>query len=128
MTATITPPQNRGKRIVKMGAISYAHLMRLMLDGVYTCQELADETGLHYVTVLQYTRELHRVGAAHICAWEPDTLGRDARKIYKLGQGRDKPRSKQTTAVRQARYRAKKKARETIHMFAGEMACPYSSD
>jgi len=106
----MTPPKNKGKRIVKINTITQAHLIKLLLEGIYTCQELADETGLHYVTVLQYTRELHRVGAAHICAWEKDVLGRDLLKVYKLGEGKDARRKKLTMAQRQARYRAKRGA------------------
>lgn len=106
----MTLPINRRGRMIKMGAITYAKLVKAMLDGVYTCQELADETGLHYVTVLQYCRELHLAGAAHICGWEQDSLGRDALKVYKIGSGKDKPRRRITEAQRQARYRAKVKA------------------
>ena len=48
------PPKN--KKIIKINAISQAHLIKEMLDGTLTCKELAEETGLHYVTVLQYAR------------------------------------------------------------------------
>lgn len=92
---------------VKVGALSYAQLVLHMLEGVHNCRELADLTGLHYVTVLQYTRELHAAGAAHICAWEKDTRGRDAIKVYKIGKGRDAKREKMTAAQRQAKHRSK---------------------
>jgi hypothetical protein len=59
--------------------------------------------------VLQYTRELHRAGAAHIAGWEKDVRGRDLAKIYKLGEGTDKRRQKKTQAERQVAYRAKKR-------------------
>jgi hypothetical protein len=113
------PPYQKDKRLIKINAISYAKLVKLMLDGTHTCQELADETGLHYLTVLQYARELYRVDAAHICAWEMDALGRDALKIYKIGPGKDAKRHKDTAAERQRRRRARIKAQETINMFAG---------
>ena len=108
-----TPPSNKGKRVIKINAITYAQLIKLMLDGLYTCQELAEQTGLHYVTVLQYTRELHRAGAAHIFDYEQDGYGRDGQRIYKLGKGKDKPRRKLTTNERQRAYRARKAARLT---------------
>ncbi len=95
--------------MIKINAILQAQLIKLLLEGTYTCQELADMTGLHYVTVCQYTRELHRAGAAHISGWEKDNRGRDLAKIYKLGEGKDKPRQKKTQAERQIAYRAKKK-------------------
>ena len=107
-----TPPKN--KRMIKLNAILQAQLIKLLLDGTYTCQELADMTGLHYVTVLQYTRELHRAGAAHIAGWEKDSRGRDLAKIYKLGEGTDKRRQKKTQAERQIAYRAKKKQLKLI--------------
>ena len=96
------------KRTVrKMGAITQAQLIKHLLEGIYSCQELAEMTGLHYVTVLQYTRELHRFGAAHISSWEKDSRGRDIIKIYKIGSGKDAKREKMTQAERQARHRAK---------------------
>ena len=107
-----TPPKN--KRMIKINAILQAQLIKLLLEGTYTCQELADMTGLHYVTVLQYTRELHRAGAAHIAGWEKDSRGRDLAKIYKLGAGNDKRRQKKTQAERQIAYRAKKKQLKLI--------------
>lgn len=113
------PPKNKGKTIVKVGALSYARLVKLMLEGIYNCDELAEETGLHYVTVLHYTRELHKVGAAHICDWDKDRCGRDALKIYKLGEGKDKSRHKTPSKEISRRYRARLKSQETIHMMAG---------
>jgi hypothetical protein len=104
----MTPPKNKGRKVIKINAISQAHLIKAMLDGTLTCRELAEETGLHYVTVLQYTRELHAVGAAHICLWEKDILGRDSTKVYKIGKGKDAEREKMTGAERQARSRSKR--------------------
>ena len=104
-----TPPNQKNKRQIKINAILQAQLIKLLLEGTYTCKELAEMTGLHYTTVLQYTRELHRAGAAHISGWEKDPRGRDLAKIYKLGEGKDKPRQKKTPIERQAAYRAKKK-------------------
>lgn len=95
---------------VKMGAVLYAQMCSLMLQGELTCQELADETGLHLVTIYQYTRELHRFGAAHIARYEPDARGRHIIKIYKLGSGKDAKRVKLTQAQRQQRSRDKRKA------------------
>lgn len=95
---------------VKMGAVLYAQMCSLMMTGDLTCQELADETGLHLVTVYQYTRELHRFGAAHIARYEADRRGRHIIKIYKLGKGKDAPRVNMTPAERMQRSRAKRKA------------------
>ena len=114
-----TPLKNKGRRIVKINAFTQAKLIEAMLDGVYNCQELAEITGLHYVTVLHYTRELHRAKAAHICQWEKDTRGRDVIKIYKIGRVKDAKREKLTGAQRQARTREKKKAQEVAKIMMG---------
>jgi len=114
-----TPPKNKGRRIVKINALTQAKLIEAMLDGVYNCQELAEITGLHYVTVLHYTRELHRAKAAHICQWDKDSRGRDVVKIYRIGRGKDAKREKLTGAQRQARTREKKKAQEVAKIMMG---------
>lgn len=103
----------------KINAITQAQLIKLLLEGVYTCQQLADETGLHYVTVLQYTRELHRFGAAHISSWEKDNRGRDVLKVYKIGEGRDAKRQKLTAAQRQQRVRDKQNAQALTRVMGG---------
>lgn len=114
----MTPPRNKGRRILKMSALTYALMVKHMLDGDHNCQELADITGLHYVTVLHYTRELHRAGAAHIHMWEKDAYGRDSIRIYKIGAGRDAKRAKMTPAERQARHRVKSKQLELMRRLA----------
>lgn len=115
----MTPPLNKGKRIIKINALTQAKLIEAMLDGVYNCQELSEITGLHYVTVLQYTRELHRAKAAHICQWDKDSKGRDVIKIYRIGRGKDAKREKLTAVQRQARHRAKQKAQEVAKIMMG---------
>ena len=115
----MTPPNNKSKRIIKINAITQAHLIKLLLDGQFNCQELAAETGLHYVTVLQYTRELHRAGAAYICRWEKDRRGRDIKKIYKIGEGQDARRKKITGQQRQANCRAREAAAKLLGIVGG---------
>lgn len=95
------------RRQIKVGAITYAQLILHMLEGNHTCKELAELSGLHYVTALQYARELHKAGAAHISGWEKDSRGRDIIRVYKIGAGKDAKRQRMTQAERQARYRAK---------------------
>ena len=107
------------RKQVKVNAIAYAKMCAAMIPGDLTCQELADETGLHLVTVYQYTREMHAAGAAHIARYEPDTRGRHIIKIYKLGAGRDAKRVRQSAADRQAKHRAKAKSLSLAHVTAG---------
>jgi hypothetical protein len=105
---------------IKMGAISYALMLKHMIEGVYTCQELADFTGLHLVTVYQYTREICAAGAAHICHYEPDARGRHNIKVYKLGPGKNAKKPRVPAAKRTARYREKLKTLRLIHATAGQ--------
>ena len=116
------PPSQKNRKQVKIGAISYAQLVLHMLQGDMNCKELAEETGLHYVTVLQYARELYLAKAAHISCWEKDSLGRDNIKIYKIGKGRDAKRSAQTRAEIAKTYRSKLRGIEISHAMAGVMA------
>jgi len=91
---------------VKVNAMSYALLIKSLMHGDLTMTELTEETGLHYVTVREYCKELHKVGAIHINRYEPDACGRHTIKVYKLGEARDAKRPKMTGAERQARRRA----------------------
>jgi hypothetical protein len=93
----------------KVNALSYAQLIKYMLEGGYTCAELAELTGLHYVTVLHYTRELYKAGAAHITEWRQDTRGKASVRVYTLGRGRDVKRTPKTPAQRQALARERKR-------------------
>jgi sugar-specific transcriptional regulator TrmB len=95
------------KTKLRMNAVSYAHMIKMMLEGTRTCAELAEETGLSTATIYDYTRELHKKGAAHIITWETDTLGRDAKPVYMLGKGKDAVRRKMSTAERTRNYRAR---------------------
>jgi len=108
------------KKQIKINALLQAKLIKLLMEGTYSCAELADMTGLHYVTVLQYTRELHEAGAARICMWVKDERGRDLIKVYKLGEGNDKKRHRMTDAQRQARYREKMKQKRMQKVMAGK--------
>jgi predicted ArsR family transcriptional regulator len=105
--------------MIKVNAMCQAQLVKLLLEGTHTCYELAQATGLHYVTVLHYCRELHKAGAAHIAMWEKDSRGRDLLKVYKLGAGKDAKRRKMSSAERQRKYREKKKHAEMLQVTTG---------
>ncbi len=80
-------PTTKGRALRKVNAMAQAHLVRLLLEGQLSCEALAAETGLHYVTVLHYTRELRLAGAAYIDHYEQNARGVDCIKVYKLGLG-----------------------------------------
>lgn len=92
----------------KVNQDTYGRLFRMLLDDPCTAHELSEETGLHIVTAQSLMRTLKKHRVVHVSAWEPDRLGRDATPVYKLGEGKNKPRRRMTQAERQAKYRAKK--------------------
>lgn len=105
-------PYTGGRTLRKINAFTQGVLIELMLDGLYDCHELADLTGLHYVTVQSYCRELHRAGACYIDHWNADRRDADTIKVYKIGRGTDAKRRKLTAAQRQARSRTGRKLLE----------------
>lgn len=122
----MTTPRN--KHITKIGALTQAALVKLLLDGTRDCSELAEETGLHYVTVLRYTRALYRAKAAHICAWHADKLGRATLKVCKLGTGRDAKRPCMTGNEKAAKYRERQRAKKLQLVVAGAGALVQSAN
>jgi len=101
---------------IKVNAMSFALLVKEMLAGEFTCEELAERTGLHYVTVLRYTREMHRAGSAYIRAWRMNERKQYVLKVYGIGDREDarKPRAAMTSAQRQLKYRAKVRRRQDV--------------
>jgi hypothetical protein len=112
------PPTHFGRKLSKIGALSSATLMLHMLEGTYTCTQLAELTGLHYGTVLDYGRALHKVGACHICGWEEDAKGRRVVRVYQLGFGKDMKQPKMTAAEKSQRYRDKQLSKKMLFMMA----------
>lgn len=113
-------PSVKNRKAIRINALSNANLIKLLMGGTYSCAELAAETGLHYCTVLEYTRALHHVGAAFIDSWEKDPRGRDATKIYKLGTGKDTKRERMSGSARTAKYREKKCAQQMALVLGGQ--------
>lgn len=95
---------------VKVNAISLAVLIKRLSEGTHTCRELADETGLHIQTIYQWCRQLHKLGAIHICMWEKDAKGKESLKVYMLGEGKDAKPTRLTDYQKTKRYRMKMRA------------------
>lgn len=111
---------------VKMSAVLQARLIKMLCDGPCMIGEIVDETGLHYMTVQVYLRELYRVGAAHIAGWERDVRGRDVIKVYALGPGKDAKRRRMTGAERQAACRARRMERTALQALSGQTLCGFT--
>ena len=98
------------RQVVRVNALAFANLIRALLDGTMTRAEIVEYTGLHYNTVGDYLRELHRVGATHIVMWENNTRGHAVHPVYKLGRGSNVKQPRLTPSQRQARWRSKQRA------------------
>lgn len=107
-------------RKIKINAVLQARLIKLLLEAPHSAKELALETGLHYLTCLDYLRALHKEKAAYIAAYAPDTQGRHSIKQFALGSKPDAKRIRLTQAQRQARVREKKRAIQTLMVLAGK--------
>lgn len=105
----------------KVSHIVLAKTMKVLMEGPVTAHEIAELTGVHLVTAQEWMRSLRKEEAVHICGWLPDSMGRDATAVYKLGPGKDKPRARMTAAQRQARHRQKLQLISLNHQLAGAM-------
>ena len=110
------PGSRRGH---KVNAMTFSIMVKLLYEGTRTCYELAEETGLHQLTIYDWTREMHRQGVIHICMWEGE--GRSSMRIFKMGPGKDAPRPVKTRAQSYAEYKARQNARKLLHRMAGEI-------
>ena len=97
--------------MLKVNALSQAHLVRLLFEGGYSRVELAEKSGLHYATVVEYIAHFRKVKIAYIDDYLPDALGRMAVPAFKLGidQPDMKRPKKLTPAQRQQHTRNKRK-------------------
>jgi transcription initiation factor IIE alpha subunit len=92
---------------VRLGALSMAKITRALLEGPCTVTELQAVSGLSINTIHTYMRALRKEKVVHIGGWEKDSTGRDSLRVYKLGAGRDAPRSRKSKAqiARECRQR-----------------------
>lgn len=106
---------------VKMTPDKFAALLVALCEGEYNSRELADYSGLHYNTVLQYLRAMHehKPSVVYICKWEKDALGRESLPIFKLqavpGSMSDVPRPRVPRTEQQRRYRSRKELRMDVN-------------
>lgn len=111
--------------MLKVNALSQAHLVRLLFEGGYTRAQLAEKSGLHYGTVVDYVAHFRKVKIAYIDEYLPDSIGRLAVPAFKLGI--DQPDAKRprklTQAQQQQRVRNRKKSIETLQLMAGPIKC-----
>ena len=87
-----TPPSTKGKKIHKVGALSYAILISLLVRGECSRDDLARETGLHINTVRDYVNALLKLKLLFVSEWREDHSGRLSIAVLQLGQGTDAKR------------------------------------
>lgn len=119
MTDTSVRRKVGSRRGHKVNALSFSILVKLLMEGTRTCYELAEETGLHVLTIYDWTREMHRQGIIHICMWEGE--GRASTRIFKFGPGKDAPRPIKERSRIHAEYRSRKKAIQILQRMAGQL-------
>jgi hypothetical protein len=86
-----------------------ARTLALFQQGTVTAKQLHLEVGVHLVTAQAWLRTLMDEGTIHVCDWLPDSLGRDAVPVYKLGAGEKAPRRRKTRAQIMREYRQRQK-------------------
>lgn len=99
----------------KMNAIAYCNLIKLLMEGTRSCTELANETGLHVLTVYQYCKEFHKQGLIHIASWEYNDYNRPSIKIYMWGKGKDATRATMSRAEAHRRRKARASAMARVN-------------
>ena len=108
--------------VIKINALSYAKLVAALIQCPATVQELAEETGLHHLTVSIHVRALYKEGIVRIGGWDHDSMGRQQIKVWAWGKGEDaKRRPPQTNAQINRRTRARRKQREMVRLMAGQL-------
>lgn len=108
------------KSPVRISHLSSALLMATLYSGAHTLAELAEESGLHPITVGQYVRALRKQGICYIAGWSEDTRGRLTRAEYRFGAKPDVARPPaRSTAQRSREQRQRRNHMRVLHAQAG---------
>ena len=100
------------KKGVNVGAMTYAKLIRLLEEGRLSTEELAEQLGLHYLTVIEYLNALYKENVIHIHAWRKDNANRSSIRIYILGGGLDAKKPVKSRIQIANDYRERKRLRQ----------------
>jgi hypothetical protein len=111
-------PTDNLSKPVRLGALSMAKITRALLDGPCSILELKLVSGLSINTLHEYMRALRKESVVHICGWEKDITGRDSLRIFKLGNGKDAPRTKKSKAQIARECRQRKQDAKLSQSFA----------
>ena len=75
--------------MIKMTAVIYAQMCRLLIDGAVTHRDIVEETGLTIATVRAYCKELHKQKLIYIAEWISLPGAKSKTKVWKWGAARD---------------------------------------
>lgn len=114
-------------RQVRVNAMSFSIIVRLLTEGPMSYDELSAETGLHRQVCARVVAHLQGQGRAYISEWGLDTRGAHVVKMFRftLTPKKDTPRPPpQSSSVTNKKARAKLKAQRMIAAMAGQpMTC-----
>jgi hypothetical protein len=117
-----------GRKMAKVNAVTAWRLIELLMDGTHTIQQLADETGMHRITVEKWLRAGRNAGILYVDHWETDVRGRRILRVLRLGRGKDAKCPKLTDAEKAQRYRDRKKAHRMAAVLAGKARFVHSGN
>jgi DNA-binding IclR family transcriptional regulator len=104
--------------MIKINGMSFALLIKALRTGDKSLTDLADASGLHYLTAAHYVRELKKAGEVHVSRLRADTLGRMSVKLFTLGPGIDAKRDPMSARERKRRQRARESREEAVRLNA----------
>ena len=107
------------RTVRRIGHMTLAKTLKLMLDGPTTAQEVSEFTGVHLRTAQEWFRNLKAEGCVHVCAWHPDSIGRDSIPVWKLGKGTDKKKKVLGNTESARLYRERKKKLQIQSIITG---------
>jgi DNA-binding IclR family transcriptional regulator len=106
--------------MIKINGMSFALLVKALRIGDKSLADLADASGLHYLTVAYYVRELRKAGEIHVSRLRSDSIGRLSVKLYTLGPGIDAKRDPLSARERKQRQRARESREEAVRLAAAK--------
>ena len=109
------------RKTLRLQHWAYVRVLELLLTGCHSRAALAEDTGLHILTVGELLREMRRKELIHIGDWVNNTLDRPVIEAWSFGNLPDVPKPKPKSATqRQRDYRARVKTRGiTTHLLQG---------
>lgn len=113
----MAPPP--GKKQMKVNHIAYAVMLRELLVGPCTDQELADASGLFVLTVHRWMRVMRKYKVVHIAAWEKDARGAHTIPVHALGEGRDVKRPLKAATIKRKEFAERRTQRLIAAASAG---------